>query len=55
MSLESEKQENSEVQKAGTIVTGRDAEVTTHSYRPARWQSNITIISCVSLMPKDME
>ena len=33
-----------------TVVVGRDVEeVTTYSYRPSRWQSNITIISCVSL------
>ncbi|KAJ6008762.1 hypothetical protein N7499_001189 [Penicillium canescens] len=36
-----------ETKKSETLVNGRDVEeVTTHSYRPSRWQSNITIISC---------
>jgi hypothetical protein len=35
--------------EAETVIVGRDVEeVTTHSYRPSKWQSNITIISCVS-------
>jgi hypothetical protein len=38
-----------ETKKSETLVNGRDVEeITTHSYRPSRWQSNITIISCVS-------
>jgi hypothetical protein len=38
-----------ETKQSETLVNGRDVEeFTTHSYRPSRWQSNITIISCVS-------
>ncbi|CAG7915868.1 unnamed protein product [Penicillium olsonii] len=34
-------------EKKTEAVVARDVEeVTTHSYRPSRWQSNITIISC---------
>ncbi|KAJ5754153.1 uncharacterized protein N7511_008306 [Penicillium nucicola] len=36
-----------ETKKSETVINGRDVEeVTTHSYRPTRLQSNITIISC---------
>ncbi|KAJ5700201.1 hypothetical protein N7536_003214 [Penicillium majusculum] len=34
-----------ETKNANTVVS-RDVEEVTHSYRPSRWQSNITIISC---------
>jgi hypothetical protein len=35
--------------EAETVIVGRDVEeVTTQSYHPSKWQSNITIISCVS-------
>ncbi|CAI7650409.1 unnamed protein product [Penicillium glandicola] len=34
-----------ETKNTNTVVS-RDVEEVTHSYRPSRWQSNITIISC---------
>ncbi|CAG8389550.1 unnamed protein product [Penicillium salamii] len=37
---------NPEAKKTETVVARDVEEVTTHSYRPSRWQSNITIISC---------
>lgn len=41
--------------EADTVVVGRDVEeMTTHPYRPTRWQSNITIISCVSIKLPDL-
>ncbi|CAG8426756.1 unnamed protein product [Penicillium salamii] len=41
-----ETQGNPEVKKTETVEARDVEEVTTHSYRPSRWQSNITIISC---------
>jgi hypothetical protein len=47
---------NADAKKAETVVVGKDAEeATVNSYRPSRWQSNITIISCVSLRLPDQE
>ncbi|CAI7628405.1 unnamed protein product [Penicillium bialowiezense] len=43
---EREARENPEAKTTETVVARDVEEVTTHSYRPTRWQSNITIISC---------
>ncbi|CAG7956235.1 unnamed protein product [Penicillium salamii] len=37
---------NPEAKNTETVVARDVEEITTHSYRPSRWQSNITIISC---------
>ncbi|KAK4903713.1 hypothetical protein LTR66_017989 [Elasticomyces elasticus] len=43
---EREPRENPEAKKTETVVARDVEEVTTHSYSPSRWRSNITIISC---------
>ncbi len=34
-----------------TLVTDHELGLSQKPYRPARWQSNLTILSCVSSLP----